>query len=246
MNSLLVLPILLLPAASMAQPPQIDAANQLQVALQKAADLRMAQLAVHTSIAAVASPIATAQAQTTDAPIVLPPVPTVGVSPIVQWLLSVASTVLILVLPTALVFLKQHINTQAAATQVQTDATRSAMINTAVAHSAHTYLDDKAQGMGDYQAARNALIYVRQSHPDAIAATPQATDAHLTDAIRAEASRLVREAQPPVVVQTRMPLATPTPPPVAAAPPPPPSAGAGVPLPAFMTRPSGSGAPTPR
>lgn len=187
-------------AMAQAPPSQTDITiGQVQIAVQRAIALRQAQLAVHTMIAAAADPLVpdaslptfTNNVMVPPNAIVLPPVPTIGVSPIATWLMSVASAVLIFTLPTLMVFVKQHFAMQAA-------MANSAMIDKAVAHAAARYMDHKDAGVPDDAAISSALTYVKNS-TDAVKKTPQATDLHLTNMIKAEASQQVRGAQPVIV-----------------------------------------------
>jgi hypothetical protein len=126
--------------------------------------------------------------------ITLPPVPTIGVSPVLQWFMGVASTILIVGLPLIAGWAKQYFNLQ----NVQT---RANLINGSVMHAAATAIDDRAQGMPESQVVAKALDYVKSAHPNVVASVPQATDAHLTATINAEVSRQVQaNTKPPVIV----------------------------------------------
>ena len=65
------------------------------------------------------------------------------------------------------------------------------MLSSAVTRSAGLSLDLQKKGTAEPAATLAALAYVKAAFPDAIDATPQATDEHMTAAIRSEVSRLV-------------------------------------------------------
>lgn len=122
--------------------------------------------------------------------VILPVVPTVGVSPVLQWLMGLATVVISVCLPLVVAFAKQRWS-------VQNNEARASMINSAIGRAAHQADADMTQnklfrddvGPGS-PVITKAVAYVNASHPDAIAATPQATDSHLAQAVQAEISRI--------------------------------------------------------
>jgi hypothetical protein len=145
--------------------------------------------------------ILAAAAQAQDA-IVLPVVPTEGVSPVVQWLMGVASVVLSISIPIAVAYVRQHL-------LLRNDATRAGMINTAIERAAASTVSQINTGTPAPTALAQGVAYVKQSYPDAIAATDQATDEHLAESIQAEVARLAALAGKPPPVAGIPPAPTP-------------------------------------
>lgn len=122
--------------------------------------------------------------------VVMPTVPTVGVSPVLQWLMGILTVVISVCLPVAVAFAKQRWN-------IQNDQARAGMINTSIVRAAHLADADMTQknltinDVGpNSPIMEKAVAYVSASHPDAISATPQATEAHLAQAVKAEINRI--------------------------------------------------------
>lgn len=129
--------------------------------------------------------------------ITLPLVPTIGVSPVLSWALSVLSIVLTITLPLGLAILRQRFN-------VASSADRNAIIDRAVKRGGLISYGNQQAGTSPAEAAADALAYVKNSAPESIAKTDQATDAHLANAIAAEVTGLNQTS-------AAMPLLTPIP-----------------------------------
>lgn len=124
-------------------------------------------------------------AVSTASDIALPGVP-VGISPVLQYVLGLVGIVISVFLPLVAVWFKQYLAQQ----NVQS---RAGLINGSIVRAAH--LADFAmtqQGLTvaevrqkDSPVMQQAIDYVAQSHPDAIAATPEASNEHIRDAITA-------------------------------------------------------------
>lgn len=124
-----------------------------------------------------------------DESIVLPVVP-VGISPVLQWVMGVTSTMIGIFVPLAVIWIKQYLG-------VQSDKARSEMINGAITRGAHLADADLTQRhqtaadiTPDSPIMRRAVDYVANAYPDAIAATDQATDSHISQAITAELNKI--------------------------------------------------------
>ena len=152
-------------------------------------------------------PVSIAMAQ--DVAPVIPPVPTTGVSPLVQWLLGTASVVITAFLPIALMYLRQHVQAQTAVAQSTVTATNAALLNGAITRAASQSLLDQANGKSEDAATTRALDYVKTGHPDVVADVDQATDPHLRAYIQAVVAQMQRENTSPVVNVTPMPVGRP-------------------------------------
>lgn len=124
-----------------------------------------------------------------DEPIVLPVVPA-GISPTLTWIFGVVSSLLGVFVPLAVLFLRQYLN-------VQTVKANSEMINSAIVRGAHladanltAHHQVPADLTSDSPIMRQAVEYVAAAYPDAIAATDQATDIHISQAIAAELNKI--------------------------------------------------------
>lgn len=123
-------------------------------------------------------------------PIVVAPVPSAGVSPALQWVMGLASTLVGIFVPLLVIWLKQYLS-------VQSDKARAEMINSSIVRGAHLADADMTQRhqtaadlTPDSPIMRQAVAYVGAAYPDAIAATDQATDSHITQAITAELNKI--------------------------------------------------------
>ncbi len=130
-----------------------------------------------------------AQAMAQD--MVLPVVPVVGIDPIVQWLMGMASVVVAGLFPLLVLFLKQKFNNDKA------DADR-AKIDSDGAKIAAAAQNGAALGAKIASTQQDAITvgvnYIKAGVPDAVAATPQATDEHLANMVSANLG--------PVVIRT--------------------------------------------
>jgi hypothetical protein len=145
--------------------------------------------------------IASAYAQ--DPTIVMPAVPVVGVSPVTSWLMAIASLVVTACLPIFLLFLKQKFNAD------QTTDQGNAIVGAA---QRGAKLGSKL-GLSETSAVDIGVAYVKAAQPGAIAATPQATDEHLANMVRAELPSVpsVNQVVGPVPdFLRRQPIDTPT------------------------------------
>ena len=107
--------------------------------------------------------------------IVMPATPLLGINPVVQWLMGVASVLLPGLFSILLVFLKQKFNSDQA-------NINGIKIANAAQHGAAL---GRNNGANLSSATEIGVNYIKNSVPDAIAAPPQATDGHLADMIRA-------------------------------------------------------------
>ena len=127
-----------------------------------------------------------------DAIPILPTVPTIGISPLLQWALSLFTVVLTVLLPIAVAALKQRVN-------VANTADRNAMIDRAVRRGALITYSNQLSGASPAAAAASGLNYVQNAVPESINATDQATDKHLANAIAAEVVGLTKSPPPSTV-----------------------------------------------
>ena len=126
----------------------------------------------------------------------LPVVPVIGIDPVVQWLLAVAAAMLPALFSVLLIFLKQKFNADrvdANGVKIAAAAQRGAVFG-----RLHAGDDPNA-------AILAGLDYVKASVPDAIKATPQATDRHLADMIKVNLPAPVTPiAVPPADIKGRI------------------------------------------
>lgn len=146
-----------------------------------------------------------ALAQSAD-PVTLPPVPTT-VSPVLQWLMGLASVLLTAFLPLVLLLLKQRFAVANASDQARTDAGRAVMLDNATRRAgALAYADHVETGKPLADAiATTGLNYMKTGLPETIAAVDQATDAHLVNGIKAEATALKTQDTAPLPAEKIIP-----------------------------------------
>lgn len=124
-----------------------------------------------------------------DEAIVLPVVP-VGISPVLTWIFSVTSSLLGVFIPLLVIWIKQYLGVQtikAHSDMIAGSLTRGALLIDAAMTKQHLTLDQVGPGSAPMA---EALDYVANARPDSIAATPQATDEHLTRALTAEIQQI--------------------------------------------------------
>lgn len=115
--------------------------------------------------------------------VVLPTPPVIGIDPVLQWVMGVASVLIPGLFSVLLVFLKQKFN----ADKVTSDGDK-------IVGAAQRGAVLGAQTGATQQAAiAIGVQYIKTAVPDAVAATPQATDAHL--------SSIVKAVLPPVAIR---------------------------------------------
>jgi len=119
----------------------------------------------------------------------LPPVPTVGISPILQWVMGVSSALLTAVFSIILLLLKQRFD-------VSNTLDHNTMIDRAVKRGALVSYGNQMSGVPPEQAVADGVAYVKNGVPDAIGKTNQATDTHLANAIQAEVVALNQTGTP--------------------------------------------------
>jgi hypothetical protein len=150
----------------------------------------------------------TARAQ--DVVFAVPIVPG-SAGPLLAWVLTVAGSMLSIFIPLVAIWFRNYLNVQNVRAEVQNTQSRSQMINGSIERAAQLAdADMTAQNLTPPEIGANspimqkALTYVANSHPGALAATPQATDEHITDAITAELNRIqtnkANSATPTVVL----------------------------------------------
>lgn len=125
----------------------------------------------------------TAYAQ--DVAMVVPVVPA-AVGPVMTWVLTMAGGMISIFVPLVAIWLRNYLG-------IQNTQARSQMINGSIVRAAHLAdANMTAQNVGisevgvDSPVIKNAVSYVADAHPDAVAATPQATGEHIAEAIFAE------------------------------------------------------------
>jgi hypothetical protein len=162
-----------------------------------------------------------ALAQTDVVASTMPPVPTT-VSPVLQWLMGLATVLLSAFLPLVLLLLKQRFAVANASDQARTDAGRAVMLDNATRRAgALAYADHVETGKPLADAiATTGLNYMKTGLPETIAAVGQATDAHLVNGIKAEATALKAQDPAPLPAEKIIP------------------AQQGLPIPAFLRNPS--------
>lgn len=153
--------------------------------------------AVAVAFAAVVVYSMSAQAQ--DVVFAVPAAPG-SAGPILTWVMTVAGSMITLFVPLVAVWFRRYLNVQNAHAEVSTDQSRSQMIDGAIvraAHIANAEMTANNLTMANVDinspTMQRAMTFVADSHPDAIAATPQATDEHIADSITAELSRIQNE-----------------------------------------------------
>lgn len=140
----------------------------------------------------------------------IPAVPP-GLSPSLNYILELLGLVASVFLPLIAIWFKQYISMQAAHVDVQDTHVRSQMINGSIVRAA--YLADREkqdQSPTETDAHTKARVldqavrYVKNAYPDAVAETAQATDEHIAQAVTAEMHKIDQakddKATPSVVI----------------------------------------------